>query len=1501
MDGRGVNVFFRYGGRAGESVDVCVVMKEEDRLMRIVDAKHALAKVLGVAVGCLVLQRNGREVNDYEQIKMVSFQQPILYLDYVFKVAAKVLVEMRFVNDECRFVHRLEVDPLMDVTGVARMLSRIVNLEENQVEMFHDSKQLTRGTLVANHIPRLEDAGVIDVFFLVDFSDVKFLKFSFGYDLLVFFCRDHDIEEMQKQLSRRVRLDAFEVRDKDGGVVEDPFSYTGQMLVGEKAEKVRVIELRRSGAPPIHLVVNPLTKVSDLKRVVRASQCNPSTVCWFRLLSMHRGPVEWYANGKVLDDDETICSLGGEELVLTDGSKEITVETGFGPLILDVSAHMTALDLIALFKSEYVKHRARWWPNCVRTNRFVDDDFALFVDGKKIDHGFDMNWKGDWKVDVFWAYRFLFPGDLERNIFIPWYIQQNHLLNYLCDNALPAEFKGRASDMTIELHGDGKVCDSVPPYEMIEVGFGHHHATGRFTATISEWGDVGEPQNLVLQFELSGDAPKYIGSDVLVAKLQRKLQLHSPCFDIFLFGVRVRRDMTLVTSIPEWVHFHVRKWPSYHYSFEDAGELDHSGVVFFEENQTVRDVVQYFRVRYAKYPSDTVSVVFHERILKDSDELFYNVVSCGSEICVLRSPSDVLSPNSISGSYRCRTGFTIRFILNHRYTIDQHVTGTSTICKELERLASRLSIDHGELSILNKEWQDDNVLRWDSIKKDIIELDVHCSCSLSHSSLEASHVTIEFCDGEKDTISQLTLELDKPMIEQLPRGELGSYTLRFGDTGPEIDTNMTVADLNIGPGTKVTRRPAIRAHISRQSFDWDGPPRLTVLQALNVDSVTCKSEILWELRRRIKKKDPSACVYREGDDETMFRVQYKPHQTAAQWMVLDDESLPHLVTDTSCKDGIDICVSKGHRFFLFGQEDLGVYYGKRRDVQKELLANETVKKELTQMFGDQYNHEKLCFVNGSLDTLTIDGSDPVNVGIICERTYFITDVRFSIGTKDLKDEMRTASWCRVATAKAEIAGSLWPGCREKASQVYLFEKKGSSAPFQVDDVQLVCGHEITNEMFAREREIIVRVKKEYQIQIGNGESRKEQFYTDQLVCRTLTEKYGKADVLCKGVIIDASTRFGQLCSHFLTFGKFQKFVQLHFVYNKVQYYPEFVASMPIHEACVRFCINYAAKTPFPREWFWIDKVTRNDQEVRVTPEASVDTIETDNLIFHCTSPDLQGYLLDSTAIADLRPFDASAHIDSQSPSHNIYHTCITSKRNGMRETAFVKEWRRDNTVTTDPNMHYLSLREISCYARLHHPAIVDFFGYYFVMNHNYFERIYVFTRLMPMSLRQRMLRPDPLSATKRTIIAYEIALALQMIHAEGFVYRDLKTNNVLLDENDRVKLCDFGLSKDTSVTTVYNSISSAAFCDNQYSDDWQNLFLIDIYALGKMLAALADPKEPLPSDLKQLIKRCQGNVQDRPTCAEIARAIANNESLRYPHTDHDLFTRTINHLTCQIL
>jgi serine/threonine protein kinase len=51
----------------------------------------------------------------------------------------------------------------------------------------------------------------------------------------------------------------------------------------------------------------------------------------------------------------------------------------------------------------------------------------------------------------------------------------------------------------------------------------------------------------------------------------------------------------------------------------------------------------------------------------------------------------------------------------------------------------------------------------------------------------------------------------------------------------------------------------------------------------------------------------------------------------------------------------------------------------------------------------------------------------------------------------------------------------------------------------------------------------------------------------------------------------------------------------------------------------------------------------------------------------------------------------------------------------------------------------------------------------------------------------------PLNVVKFYIA--EIALALQFLHSQGIAYRDLKPDNVVIDDTGHVLLCDFGLSR----------------------------------------------------------------------------------------------------------
>jgi hypothetical protein len=113
-------------------------------------------------------------------------------------------------------------------------------------------------------------------------------------------------------------------------------------------------------------------------------------------------------------------------------------------------------------------------------------------------------------------------------------------------------------------------------------------------------------------------------------------------------------------------------------------------------------------------------------------------------------------------------------------------------------------------------------------------------------------------------------------------------------------------------------------------------------------------------------------------------------------------------------------------------------------------------------------------------------------------------------------------------------------------------------------------------------------------------------------------------------------------------------------------------------------------------------------------------------------------------------------------------------------------------MVVDEAAQEIFIREIDVTRALRHPNIVSLLDFGKHEGRFYFALEYCAGGSVE-ALRRREGGRVPLPATLR--IAVDALSGLAAAHAAGFVHRDLKPDNVLLDEGGRARLADFGLAK----------------------------------------------------------------------------------------------------------
>ncbi|EAX89180.1 TKL family protein kinase [Trichomonas vaginalis G3] len=211
------------------------------------------------------------------------------------------------------------------------------------------------------------------------------------------------------------------------------------------------------------------------------------------------------------------------------------------------------------------------------------------------------------------------------------------------------------------------------------------------------------------------------------------------------------------------------------------------------------------------------------------------------------------------------------------------------------------------------------------------------------------------------------------------------------------------------------------------------------------------------------------------------------------------------------------------------------------------------------------------------------------------------------------------------------------------------------------------------------------------------------------------------------------------------------------------------------------------------------------------------------------------------------------------------------------------------------------MSEVNTLASLRNPFLLQFVGY------TKTEPYCVVTKYMPNGSLYSALRPenesDNLTQTQIAIIAYGIALGMNYLHEKGIIHRDLKSQNVLLDDNYYPVICDFGSCRNkNTIRTFTGQGGTANYMAPEFMKAEKYDEKIDVYSYGILLWELVTKQSPfeglippqivctvsmfnrrpdIPPDtnplLKHLIENCwDRDPKERPPFADILKYLCTN-------------------------
>ncbi len=184
--------------------------------------------------------------------------------------------------------------------------------------------------------------------------------------------------------------------------------------------------------------------------------------------------------------------------------------------------------------------------------------------------------------------------------------------------------------------------------------------------------------------------------------------------------------------------------------------------------------------------------------------------------------------------------------------------------------------------------------------------------------------------------------------------------------------------------------------------------------------------------------------------------------------------------------------------------------------------------------------------------------------------------------------------------------------------------------------------------------------------------------------------------------------------------------------------------------------------------------------------------------------------------------------------------------------------------SSDPKFVTRFQREARAASALQHPNIVQVYDY-----GQSEESYYIVMEFVDgTDLRRYLKRHGVLSVDRAVAIAHDVALGLGAAHRLGIVHRDVKPQNVMLNEAGLVKLTDFGIAsmyKDVEaerLTTTGMTLGTVQYYAPEQAQGEIVAPSADVYALGIVLYEMLTGRTPFDGDTPVAI--AMKHIQDEP-------------------------------------